>query len=283
MKKIKPLLLTSILLLPFLLLFSQQNNKLVILHTNDTHSQLEPTPADAVRYPDMGGYARRLGVINQIRQQEENVLLVDAGDFSQGTPYYNFFKGRVEVKGINMMSYDAVTLGNHEFDNGMDTLAAILKLAEFPLVSSNYDVSESVIADFVKPYLVVEKGDIRIGIIGLGVELKGLVMEDHYKGVKYLDPIQTVQKYERLLKKKEKCDVIICISHLGSDSTSTKINDFEVAKHSTYVDVFIGGHSHTMLENVKTNNAKGKPVLIAQMGKSGLFLGRVDLILTEDK
>ncbi|MDD4489153.1 MAG: metallophosphoesterase [Paludibacter sp.] len=281
MKQIK-ILLTVLLLLPFLLLFSQQNNKLVILHTNDTHSQLEPTAPDAVRSPDMGGYARRLGVINQIREQEPNVLLVDAGDFSQGTPYYNFFKGRVEVQGINRMAYDAVTLGNHEFDNGMDTLAAILKLAEFPLVSSNYDVSKSVIAEYVKPYLVVEKGGIRIGIIGLGAELKGLVMEEQYKGAKYLDPVETVKKYERLLKKQKKCNVIVCLSHLGSDSTSTKINDFQVAKQSKYVDVFIGGHSHTLLENVKTNNAKGKSVLITQMGKSGLFLGRINLYLTKD-
>lgn len=281
MKQIK-IPLTVLLLLPFLLLFSQQNNKLVILHTNDTHSQLEPTAPDAVRYPDMGGYARRLGVINQIRQEEANVLLVDAGDFSQGTPYYNFFKGRVEVQGINKMEYDAVALGNHEFDNGMDTLAAILRLAKFPLVVSNYDVSESAIAEFVKPYLVVEKGGIRIGIFALGAELKGLVMEEQYKGVKYQDPVKTVKQYEKLLKKQKKCDVIVCLSHLGSDSTSTKVNDFQVAKQSEYVDVFIGGHSHTLLENVKTSNAKGKSVLIAQMGKSGLFLGRVDLYLAKD-
>lgn len=280
--KQKLILLVTLLYIPFLLLFSQQNNKLVILHTNDTHSQLEPTAPDAVRNPDMGGYARRLGVINQVREQEPNVLLVDAGDFSQGTPYYNFFKGRVEVQGINRMAYDAVTLGNHEFDNGMDTLAAILKLADFPIVSSNYDVRESVIADYVKPYLVLEKGGIRIGIFGLGAELKGLVMEEQYKGIKYLDPVKTAKKYERLLKKHEKCDVIVCLSHLGSDSTTTKINDFQVAKLSEYVDVFIGGHSHTLLENVKINNAKGKPVVIAQMGKSGLFLGRVDLHLTKD-
>lgn len=280
--KQKSILLVTLLYIPFLLLFSQQNNKLVILHTNDTHSQLEPTAPDAVRYPDMGGYARRLGVINQIRQEEANVLLVDAGDFSQGTPYYNFFKGRVEVQGINKMEYDAVALGNHEFDNGMDTLAAILRLAKFPLVVSNYDVSESAIAEFVKPYLVVEKGGIRIGIFALGAELKGLVMEEQYKGVKYQDPVKTVKQYEKLLKKQKKCDVIVCLSHLGSDSTSTKVNDFQVAKQSEYVDVFIGGHSHTLLENVKTSNAKGKPVLIAQMGKSGLFLGRVDLYLAKD-
>lgn len=279
----KTTILILVLLLPFLFLSGQQTNKLVILHTNDTHSQLEPTEPNAVRNPDMGGYARRMGVINQIRQQEEQVLLVDAGDFSQGTPYYNFFNGRVEVEGYNMMNYDVITLGNHEFDNGMDTLAAILALAKFPIVVSNYDASKSIISKFVKPYLVINKGDIRIGIIGLGVDPEGLVMAANYKGIQYLDPVETVRKYAHYLKNKKKCDVIVCISHLGSDSTSVKINDFIVAQKTEHVDVFIGGHSHTMLENVKTNNAKGKPVLIAQMARSGLYLGRIDLVLTEDK
>lgn len=279
----KTSILILVLLLPFLLLTGQQTNKLVILHTNDTHSQLEPTEANAVRNPDMGGYARRMGVINQIRQQEKHVLLLDAGDFSQGTPYYNFFYGRLEVEGYNMMSYDAITLGNHEFDNGMDSLAAILELAKFPVVVSNYDASKSIISKYLKPYLVLNKGDIRIGIIGLGINPEGLVMEANYKGIQYLDPIETVQKYAHFLKTKKKCDVIVCVSHLGSDSTSVKMNDFIVAQQTEYVDVFIGGHSHTMLENVKTNNAKGKPVLIAQMARSGLYLGRIDLVLTKDK
>lgn len=262
---------------------AQQKVKLVILHTNDTHSQLEPTDTNAIRNQDMGGYARRMGLINQIRQQEEQVLLVDAGDFSQGTPYYNFFKGRVEVEGYNMMGYDAITLGNHEFDNGMDTLSSILSLADFPVVISNYDVSKSSLSAYVKPYIVLKKGKIRIGIMGLGINPVGLIMENNYKGIGYKDPVKTAQDISSILKKRERCDVIVCLSHLGSDVTSTNINDFDIARQTEYIDVIIGGHSHTLLENVKTPNVKGKKVLIAQMGKSGLYLGRIDLLLTASK
>jgi 5'-nucleotidase len=228
----------------------------------------------------MGGYARRLGVINSIRSQEENVLLVDAGDFSQGTPYYNFFSGRVEVKGYNMMQYDALTLGNHEFDNGMDSLSAILSLKNFPVVVSNYEVSESKIKDFVKPWFIVKKGKLRIGILGLGVNPKGLVMEKNYEGINYQDPVETAVEVSGFLKNKKKCDVIVCLSHLGSDSTSLAVNDFTIARATRYIDVIIGGHSHSMLENVKTTNAAGNKVVIAQMAKSGLYLGRIDLEFT---
>lgn len=258
----------------------QKTQRLVILHTNDTHSQIEPTDSDASRNPDMGGYARRLGVINSIRSQEENVLLVDAGDFSQGTPYYNFFNGRVEVKGYNMMQYDALTLGNHEFDNGMDSLSAILSLKNFPVVVSNYEVSESKIKDFVKPWFIVKKGKLRIGILGLGVNPKGLVMEKNYEGINYKDPVETAVEVSDFLKNKKKCDVIVCLSHLGSDSTSLAVNDFTIARATRYIDVIIGGHSHSMLENVKTTNAAGNKVVIAQMAKSGLYLGRIDLEFT---
>lgn len=261
-------------------LSAQKTTKLVILHTNDTHSQIEPTDSNAVRYADMGGYARRMGVINNIREQEDQVLLVDAGDFSQGTPYYNFFKGRIEVEGFNRMKYDAVTLGNHEFDNGMDTLAAILSLAKFPIVCSNYDVSETSIATYTKPYIILKKGSIRIGIMGLGVEPLGLIMESNYKGMIYNDPIKTAQEISTLLKKREKCDVIVCLSHLGSVATSSRVNDFDIALQTEYIDVIVGGHSHSLLENIKAPNSKGKNVVIAQMGRSGFFLGRIDLELT---
>ena len=262
-------------------LSAQQVTKLVILYTNDTHSQLEPTDTNALKNADMGGYARRMGLINQIRQQEALALLLDAGDFSQGTPYYNFFKGRLETEGYNKMKYDAVALGNHEFDNGMDTLAAILSLADFPIVVSNYDVSKSSISPFVKPYIVLNRENLRIGIMGLGVNPDGLIMEDNYNGIKYNDPLATARKISTRLKKHEKCDVVICLSHLGSDTTLAGINDFDIAKGTKYIDVIIGGHSHTMLENKKTINAKGKDVLIAQMGKSGLYIGRIDIIFSK--
>lgn len=267
------------LLLLGITLFAQQKVNLVILHTNDTHSQIDPTALNATRNPDMGGYARRMGVINQIRSQEEHVLLFDAGDFSQGTPYYNFFFGRVEVKGYNMKQYDAVVLGNHEFDNGMDTLAMMLRLAKFPVVVSNYDVRNSLIAPYVKPWKVIKKGGLRIGVMGLGIDPKGLVMESLYQGVKYKDAIKTAQEVSDFLKKKKKCDLIICLSHLGSDSTSAKVNDFDIARNTEYIDLIIGGHSHQMLVNVTTPNAAGREVMIAQVGRSGLHLGRIDLSL----
>lgn len=270
----------SVVLLGLETLAARKTEHLVILHTNDTHSQVEPTDPHAVRYPDMGGYARRLGVIDSIRRNDKNVLLFDSGDFSQGTPYYNFFSGRVEVGAYNKMKYDAVTLGNHEFDNGMDSLAMLLARAEFPVLASNYDVSESAIADYIKPYLILHKGDLKVGVMALCVEPEGLIMEANYRGVVYRDPVETARKVSAMLKKEEKCDVVICLSHLGSDSLSVDVNDFQVAHQTEYIDVILGGHSHTLLENTTTPNAVGRPVIIAQMGKSGLFLGRIDLTLT---
>lgn len=275
-------ILCGLLLLAFLL-FARQKVRLVILHTNDTHSQIDPTAPTASRNPDMGGYARRLGVINQIRSQEEHVLLFDAGDFSQGTPYYNFFNGRVEIKGYNLKQYDAVVLGNHEFDNGMDSLAMMLRMATFPVVVSNYGVKNTKIAPFVKPWKVIKKGGLRIGIMGMGIEPKGLLMEHLYEGLVYKDPIKTAQKVSAFLKYKKNCDLIICLSHLGSDSTSLKVNDFDIARNTQYIDLIIGGHSHQMLVNVSTPNAEGRKVMIAQSGRSGLFLGRIDITLETEE
>ena len=257
--------------------FSQQKVKLVILHTNDTHSQVEPTEKSSLKTADMGGYARRMGVINQIREQEKNVLLLDAGDFSQGTPYFNFFNGRVEIDAMNRMKYDAGTLGNHEFDNGMDTLAVILKKAQFPMISSNYKVENTALNGLLKPYLVLEKGGVKIGILALDVNPKSLIFEKNYNGLNYEDPIEKANDISCLLKKKEKCDVIICLSHLGADTTKLEVNDFEIARKTRYIDVIIGGHSHSLITNNTIKNAAGKPIVIAQMGKSGLYMGRVEL------
>ena len=256
---------------------AQQKIKLVIMHTNDTHSQVEPTEKSSLKTANMGGYARRMGLIDQIRSTEKDVILVDAGDFSQGTPYFNFFNGRVEIDGMNRMKYDAGTLGNHEFDNGIDTLAVVLKNAKYPVLSSNYDVSNTALAGIVKPYVVLVKDGLRIGIMALDVNLKGLAFEKNYKGLEYTDPVKKAIEVSTLLKKREKCDVIICLSHLGSDSTKKEVNDFEIARNTTYIDVIIGGHSHSMVTNTNVMNAAGKPMVIAQMGKSGFYLGKVEL------
>ena len=227
----------------------------------------------------MGGYSRRLGLINQIREKEKNVILLDAGDFSQGTPYFNFFNGRVEIEGMNRMKYDAGTLGNHEFDNGMDTLAMILKNAKFPEVNSNYKLENTPLKGMIKLYIVLIKNGLRIGILGLGVNPKSLIFEKNYKGLEYIDPVLKANQISTLLKKKEKCDVIICLSHLGADTTKMDTNDYLIARKTRYIDVIIGGHSHSLITNTTEKNAEGKPVVIAQMGKSGLFLGRVDIEL----
>jgi len=257
----------------------QQKMKLVILHTNDTHSQVEPTDKSSLKTSDMGGYARRMGLISRIREQEKNVLLVDAGDYSQGTPYFNFFNGRIEIDAMNRMKYDAGTLGNHEFDNGIDTLAVVLKNAAFPMISSNYNLEKTNLYQLVKPYVVLVKAGVRIGIMALDVNPESLIFEKNYRGLIYLDPVQKANEVSALLKKKEKCDIIICLSHLGSDSTKQEVNDFEIARKTRYIDVIIGGHSHSLIMNTEVKNVIGKQVIVAQMGKSGMYLGRVDLEL----
>lgn len=270
---------TILLLLTVTFAFAGQKAKLVILHTNDTHSQVEPTEKSGLKTSNMGGYARRMGVIQKIRTEEKNVLLLDAGDFSQGTPYFNFFNGREEIDAMNRMKYDAGTLGNHEFDNGIDTLAVILKKARFPMLSSNYKLDKTPLARVTKPWLVIQKSGLRIGIMALNIDPKSLIIENNYKDMEYEDPIEKAIEISTLLKKKEKCDVIICLSHLGADTTKTNVNDFEIARKTHYIDVIIGGHSHSMITNTTERNAAGKPIVIAQMAKSGLFLGRVELEL----
>lgn len=260
-------------------LYASEKIKLVILHTNDTHSQVEPTEKSGLKTADMGGYARRMGVIAAIRANEKNVLLLDAGDFSQGTPYFNFYNGRVEVDALNRMKYDAITLGNHEFDNGIDTLAVILKKAQFPVLSSNYKLDETPLSEIVKPYLILKRGGLRIGILTANVEPKGLIIESNYKGVVYEDPIEKANKIATYLKQTKKCDVIICLSHLGADTTKAAVNDFEMARKTRFIDVIIGGHSHSMITNTAQINADAKSVVIAQMAKSGLYLGQVELEL----
>ena len=271
--------LIIVLVLSTVTVLAQQKIKLVILHTNDTHSQVEPTDKSTLKTADMGGYARRMGLISQIREQEKNVLLVDAGDYSQGTPYFNFFNGRIEIDAMNRMKYDAGTLGNHEFDNGIDTLAVVLKNAQFPMVSSNYQLDKTSLFPIVKKYVVLEKAGLRIGIMALDVNPESLIFEKNYRGLVYQDPMEKANEISALLKKKEKCDVIICLSHLGSDGTKKEVNDFEIARKTRYIDVIIGGHSHTLITNTTVKNAAGKPMVIAQIGKSGLYLGRVELEL----
>lgn len=249
--------------------------RLVILHTNDTHSQIEPKDS-------LGGVLRRKAYIDEVRREngKDNVLLLDAGDFCQGTPYFNFYKGDIEVEMMNLMEYDAVTLGNHEFDNGVDALANLLKKAKFKVVSSNYDLSTTPLSEKIDPWLMLEKGDVKVGIIGLNVNPEDLIAKENYEGVFYRDPIAIANQLAADLKNKG-ADVVIVLSHLGYEYENTnKASDLKLAKAARNIDIIIGGHSHTLLkEPVKVKAADGREILIGQLGKSGFYLGRIDLDL----
>lgn len=259
-------------------LYAAKNiTKITILHTNDFHSRLEPFPENDSRYPGMGGVAARAALIKEIRAKEENVLLFDCGDIFQGTPYFNFFGGEPEMKLMSMMGYDASAIGNHDFDNGVDGLANQLKHASFPLVCANYDFKGTAMEGKSIPFKVFEKGGIRIGIFGLGIELKGLVPEKLYGKTIYQDPVTHSAQTAWHLRHKEKCNLVICLSHLGFKYQSEKISDVILAKKSLNIDAILGGHTHTFIDEPYTYyNRDNKPVMVAQAGWAGLRLGRID-------
>ncbi len=257
--------------------------QLTILYTNDSHSRIEPVEAHSAdkRSAGKGGFVRRATYIAQARAEDPDLLLFDSGDFSQGTPYYNLFRGDVEVKLMNAMKYDAVTIGNHEFDFGMDNLARLYRLAEFPIVCSNYEVTGTVLEGLVKPYLILERRGVKIGVLGLGVKLKGLVADENCEGVIYKDPVAVSNEIADFLKNQEKCDIVICLSHLGyRSSTYYPDSDQVLAQQSRNIDMILGGHSHTYLEEPEFyTNAEGKEVLVTQMGKNSIYVGRLDVTI----
>lgn len=259
--------------------------KITILHTNDVHSYIDPFPADHPRNPNMGGVARRAALIESIRMEEENVLLLDAGDIFQGTPYFNYYGGELEFKLMSMMHYDAATMGNHDFDNGIDGFYAQLPHAKFEFVSANYDFKNTILNEHVKPFKIFNKGGIKIGVFGLGIELEGLVDKKAYKETAYLDPIEIAQDMTKILKHKEKCDLVICLSHLGYSykNEPNKISDVVLAKKTKDIDLIIGGHTHTFLNKpVIEKNSDGKEVIINQVGCHGINLGRIDFYFSND-
>lgn len=252
---------------------------LTILHTNDVHSQIEPLPNNHYKYPGLGGFARRASQIEAIRKENPNTLLLDAGDIFQGTPYFNYFGGELEFKLMSMLGYDLATIGNHDFDNGIDGLHAQLPNAKFDFVSANYDFKNTVLNGIVKPYKIIEKTGIKIGVFGLGVELEGLVNKALYKETTYNDPIDIAMDISRELKEEKKCDLIICLSHLGYNyrNDPDKVCDLSLARKTKYIDLIIGGHTHTLLPKPTIEkNVAGESVLINQCGKSGVYMGRVD-------
>lgn len=252
--------------------------KIVILHSNDTHSRIEPLPATDKRYPNTGGVIVRKAFIDEVRKNNKDVLLFDAGDFVQGTPYFNLFHGRVEAQAMDLMKYDAGTLGNHEFDYGLDTLKMIIGKLDFPIVNCNYDFSNTVLKNIVKPYIVLKRFGLKIGVVGVGADPEGLIQQDKYEGMIFKPIESTVNYYAKLLKEKEKCDIIICLSHIGY------LKDISLAEHSQNIDLIIGGHSHTYMEQPDIRkNVEGKDVLIFQTGKNGSFIGRIDVELDKVK
>ena len=249
--------------------------KLTILYTNDVHSRVEAFPTNDNKYPGMGGFARRAAIIKKIRTEEKNVLLFDAGDIFQGTPYFNKYYGEVELRLMSEMGYNAATIGNHEFDNGLEKLSSALKFANFPFINSNYDFSNTPMKDKVLPYKVFDVDGIKVGVFGLGVELAGLVSPDMYGKTIYSGAAEVAAQTSFLLKNNLKCDFIICLSHLGLKYENDKISDISLAKQSKNIDVIIGGHSHTPIDKpYRTQNSDNKDIVICPVGSRGVKLVR---------
>lgn len=252
--------------------------KLVILHTNDTHSQIEPFPANHPKYANLGGVARRAQLIDEIRSKEDHVLLLDSGDIFQGTPYFNIFHGELEMKLMSAMKYDAATMGNHDFDLGLDGFLNAKKFASFPFLCANYDFSDTVLKDQTQEWQIFHKAGLKIGVFGIGVELDGLVPEEKYGQTKYLEPISYAN--ETALKLKNfGCDFIICLSHLGySYSDSSKPSDVKLAKENDYIDLILGGHTHTFMDAPSVHsNKSNKETVVHQVGFAGIFLGKIEV------
>ncbi|MDX5417617.1 MAG: metallophosphatase [Hymenobacteraceae bacterium] len=267
----------SMLGLPLSAEAARDGIKLTILHTNDQHSRIDPFPNDGRKYGGMGGMARRATLIKSIREQEPNVLLLDSGDIWQGTPYFNFFEGELEYKLMTQMKYDAATLGNHDFDIGLEGLQKQLPLAGFPFLTANYDFSNTILKGRFQPYKVFEKQGIRVGIFGLGIELDGLVSKKMYGETVYLDPVGKAREMVQVLREQENCHLVICLSHLGYSYDTEKIDDRKLASQVSGIDLILGGHTHTFMEKPEVlRHENGHETMINQVGWSGLFLGRID-------
>jgi len=265
---------------------STKTKKITILHTNDVHSHIDPFGPEDGRNANKGGVARRASIIEKIRKDNPNTLLLDAGDIFQGTPYFNFYGGELEFKLMSMLKYDAATIGNHDFDNGIDGLFAQLPHAKFDFISANYDFKNTVMDTHVKPYKVFNLEGIKIGVFGLGIELDGLVLERLFKETKYLDPVETTQEMTRILKDEKQCDLVICLSHLGYyyGDESFKISDLMLAKKTNNIDLIIGGHTHTFLPKpTVVKNVEGNNMLVNQVGCYGINLGKIDFYFDSNK
>jgi len=251
--------------------------KLTILHTNDVHSQIEPFPLNHNKYPNRGGFARRANIFKGLMKINPNTLIFDAGDIFQGTPYFNFFKGELELNLMKKMGYNAATIGNHEFDAGLSSLKTNILNNDFQFISSNYNFDNTELEGLVNKYKVYKKQGVKIGVFGLGIELNGLVSSSLYLETKYYDPVEIAKEMTTKLKKEKKCDLIICISHLGHSYQNEKISDLKLGKLTSDIDLIIGGHTHTLLKKPEIiKNSKNEDVIINQVGSNGVFIGKID-------
>lgn len=258
--------------------------KIVILHTNDVHSHIDPFPLNDPKYPGLGGVERRSALIRNVRAQEKNVILLDAGDIFQGTPYFNMYGGEVEMKLMTAMGYEASAIGNHDFDGGLDNLAKQLEHAAFPLLCANYDFTGTPMEGKTIPYKIWEHEGVKTGVFGLGIELAGLVDSRLYGKTVYLDPIVKAAEMVHELRENQKCDVVVCLSHLGFKYENEKVSDMVLAKQSRGIDVIIGGHTHTFLDKATVvKNREEKDVVIAQVGWAGIRLGKIEIFTDKNE
>lgn len=261
---------------------AKKQKQLIILHTNDTHSTIMPLNEnlDNKDLAGRGGFQRRIAMLKEERQKHPDLLLFDSGDFSQGSGYYTLFKGEVEIALMNQMGYECTTIGNHEFDFGMENMARLFRMANFPVVCSNYDCTGTVLEGLVKPYITIKRGDVKIGVFALAPKMKGLVFDGNCEGITYLDPAETAQKYIDLLRKQEKCDLVICVSHLGW--AISEYPDEQFLKLTEGCDLVLGGHTHTYMPSLEyAPDKNGKMIPVDQNGKHGAFIGK--LVLTLEK
>lgn len=254
--------------------FEASAQQLMVVHTSDTHSCVDPISVNDIKPEQAGkaGFLRRAACMEELRNRYDNLLLLDCGDFSQGSVYYNLYKGEVEIKLMNEMQYDACTIGNHEFDFGLENMARLFRMAKFPVVCCNYDFSGTPVDGLVKDYIIKEYAGVRVGILGIGPQLEGLVAKDSYGQAKYKDPVEAAQPVVDHLRKQEKCDLVICLSHLGWQDGAGGDADF-VARTSG-IDLLLGGHSHSYFKAPKyVKNKLGEDIPCDHMGKNGQYLG----------
>jgi len=264
---------------PYELLANDDFITISILHTNDIHTHVEPFESSSPRYSGKGGMARIAELVENYRQKNPDTLLFDAGDMFQGTPYFNYYKGELILKLMSAAGYDAGTLGNHEFDNGLKGILGPLPNAHFPLINSNYDFSDTILAGKFPRWKIFRRSGIKIGVYGLGIELNGLVSESNFGNTVYNHPVKVAQEMERFLKNEKKCDLVICLSHLGLRYRDKKVSDMVIAAETSMTDLIVGGHTHTYLEKpVELRNKAGEQVIINQAWWGGLVVGQVDFV-----